>query len=61
MRCKIADLPPMPPGYNIAPGAFQPVVHLSEETGERKMSLMGVGPGSVLVENAQDGLELCPR
>ena len=43
MRRKIADLPPMPPGYNITPGTFQPVVHLSEETGEREMSLMEWG------------------
>jgi hypothetical protein len=43
MRRKIADLPPMPPGYNISPGTFQPVVRLSEETGEREMSLMEWG------------------
>jgi putative SOS response-associated peptidase YedK len=43
MRRKIADLPPMPPGYNITPGTFQPVVRLSEETGEREMSLMEWG------------------
>jgi putative SOS response-associated peptidase YedK len=40
---KIADLPPTPPGYNITPGTFQPVVRLSEETGEREMSLMEWG------------------
>lgn len=39
MLRKIAVLPPMPPGYNINPGAFQPVVRLGEETGEREMSL----------------------
>ena len=43
MRRKVADLPPMPPGYNIAPGTFQPVVRLSEETGEREMCLMEWG------------------
>ena len=43
MRRKIADLPPMPPGYNITPGTFQPVVRLSEETGEREMCLMEWG------------------
>jgi putative SOS response-associated peptidase YedK len=50
MRRKIADLPPMPPGYNITPGTFQPVVRLSEETGEREMCADGVGAGTVLVE-----------
>ena len=43
MRRKVADLPPMPPGYNITPGTFQPVVRLSEETGEREMCLMEWG------------------
>jgi putative SOS response-associated peptidase YedK len=43
MRRKIADLPPMPPGYNITPGTFQQVVRLSEKTGEREMSLMEWG------------------
>ena len=43
IRRKIADLPPMPPGYNITPGTFQPVVRRSEETGEREMCLMEWG------------------
>src|SRR5258705_5874519 len=43
MRRKVVDLPPMPPGYNITPGTFQPVVRLDEETGEREMVLMEWG------------------
>jgi putative SOS response-associated peptidase YedK len=43
MRRKVGDLPPMPPGYNITPGTFQPVVRLSHETGEREMTLMEWG------------------
>ena len=43
MRRKVDDLPPMPPGYNITPGTFQPVVRLGEETSEREMVLMEWG------------------
>ena len=43
MRRKVGDLPPMPPGYNITPGTFQPVVRLDEETSEREMVLMEWG------------------
>ena len=43
MRRKVVDLPPMPPGYNITPGTFQPVGRLDEETSEREMVLMEWG------------------
>ena len=33
----------LPPGYNITPGIFQPVVRLDEETSEREMVLMEWG------------------
>ena len=43
MRRKVVDLPPMPPGYNITPGTFQPVdLRLDEETSEREIVLIVV-------------------
>jgi putative SOS response-associated peptidase YedK len=43
MRRKTGEMPPMPPGYNITPGTFQPVIRLSQETGERECILMRWG------------------
>jgi hypothetical protein len=43
MRRKLGDIPPIPSGYNITPGTFQPVVRLSEEIGEREFALMEWG------------------
>jgi putative SOS response-associated peptidase YedK len=43
LRHKVSDLPPAPPGYNITPGTFQPVVRLNEETDDREMVLMEWG------------------
>nr|WP_260738192.1 SOS response-associated peptidase [Edaphobacter lichenicola] len=43
---KIGKLPPdfeVPPGYNVAPQTFQPVVRLNRETGERELTLMRWG------------------
>jgi putative SOS response-associated peptidase YedK len=37
------NLSPVPPGYNITPGTYQPVVRLDEEICEREMELIELG------------------
>jgi hypothetical protein len=61
MRCKLSDLPPVPPGYNITSSTFQPVVRLDEETGARDgADGVGLVPYWIRLANSEGSIVLHP-